>query len=451
MLDSNKYKTKTYLHFDHRVKIENAENYVTNPKRIARHSFLPFIHYVDSFEKYIGENNLEKNSRPIKEKKRKIMYAGHWDNFIYKFYADELLNPKYNNYCFNMNIDDCVTAYRNNKKGQSNIDFAAEVINSIVQFEEAYILVGDFTHFFDSLQHSLLKQRLASVLDVTILSKDWFNVFNSVTKYGYYEKQLLIDLFGTDKQIKQSGRKSYFNQLSAFRKFQKVHMTKTNPDSIRGIPQGTAISAVLANVYTIDFDLALQKIANEYLGLYRRYSDDFILIIPKKSVKKEGFKSIEEQVRILAENNKINLHKDKTEMYFYTDKQIKLLENNKKSSLDYLGFTFDGKTVQMRGRSTYKFYRNAKKLINRAHRTKRKKGLDKIPYRKKIYKLYTDLGNNKGKLSNFISYSKQAQIKFDSMSPKTNNIMMNQIKNRKKYVEKRLGIKIHTKIRTRDI
>lgn len=29
--------------------------------------------------------------------------------------------------------------------------------------------------------------------------------------------------------------------------------------------------------------------------------------------------------------------------------------------------------------------------------------------------------------------------------------MMNQIKNRKKYVEKRLGIKIHTKIRTRDI
>lgn len=33
----------------------------------------------------------------------------------------------------------------------------------------------------------------------------------------------------------------------------------------------------------------------------------------------------------------------------------------------------------------------------------------------------------------------------------TINIMMNQIKNRKKYVEKRLGFKIHTNIRTRDI
>ncbi|OJG67914.1 hypothetical protein RV09_GL002025 [Enterococcus moraviensis] len=433
------------------MKIENAENYVTNPKKIAGHSFLPFIHYVDSFDKYTGKNDLERNNRPIKEKTRKIMYAGHWDNFIYKYYADELLNPKYNEFCLNRSIDDCVTAYRNNKKGKSNIDFAAEVINSIVKYEEAFILVGDFTHFFDSLQHSLLKQRLATVLDVKILSKDWFNVFNSVTKYGYYEKNLLVDLFGTDKQIKKSGRKSYFNQLSDFRKFQKVYTTKTNPDLIKGIPQGTAISAVLANIYTIDFDLALQKTANKYLGIYRRYSDDFILIIPKQSFKKEEFKSIEQQVRTLAEDNKINLHESKTEMYFYADNKIKLLENNKKSSLDYLGFTFDGKTVQMRGKSTYKFYRNAKKLINKAHRTKRKKGLDKIPYRKKIYELYTDIGDKKGKHSNFISYSKQAQIKFDSISPNTNNIMMNQIKNRKKYVEKRLGFKIHTNIRTRDI
>jgi hypothetical protein len=122
MLDSNKYQTKTYLHFDHRVKIENAESYVTNPKRIARHIFLPFIHYVDSFEKYTGERNIECNNRPIKEKNRKIMYAGHWDNFIYKYYADEILNPKYNKFCLDRG--------RLSSLDKSSLNLLSEIVQS---------------------------------------------------------------------------------------------------------------------------------------------------------------------------------------------------------------------------------------------------------------------------------------------------------------------------------
>ncbi|EAW7004470.1 RNA-dependent DNA polymerase, partial [Listeria monocytogenes] len=66
MLDSTKYKTKNYLHFDHRVKIENVESYVTNRSKIGKHSFLPLIRYVLSFEKRIEEKNPEFNNRPIK-------------------------------------------------------------------------------------------------------------------------------------------------------------------------------------------------------------------------------------------------------------------------------------------------------------------------------------------------------------------------------------------------
>ena len=95
MLDSTKYRSKRYLHFDHRVKIEKVESYVTDPKRIAVHSFLPFIHYVTSFDKNIGCKNPEMNNRPIKTKNRDIMYAGHLDNYIYKYYA-ETLNDNYN-------------------------------------------------------------------------------------------------------------------------------------------------------------------------------------------------------------------------------------------------------------------------------------------------------------------------------------------------------------------
>lgn len=140
MLNSNKYPTKKYLHFDHRVRIENAESYVTNRLKIAEHSFLPLIHYNLSFEKNIGEKNPEFDDRPIKEKIREIKYAGHWDSFIYKYYAEVLNNDYYNKFCRNNGIDDCVTAYRNNKPKKANIDFAAESINQIVEFNKAYIL-----------------------------------------------------------------------------------------------------------------------------------------------------------------------------------------------------------------------------------------------------------------------------------------------------------------------
>ncbi|EAE3077922.1 RNA-dependent DNA polymerase, partial [Listeria monocytogenes] len=191
MLDSTKYKTKNYLHFDHRVKIENVESYVTNRSKIGKHSFLPLIRYVLSFEKRIEEKNPEFNNRPIKPKNRVIMYAGHMDNFIYKYYAEMLNKDFYNEFCIEKDIDDCVSAYRNNKVGKSNIDFAAEIINQAVKYKKAYVLVGDFTNYFDKINHELLKKHLAEVLNQPRLSKDWFNVFRSITKYGYYEKSFL--------------------------------------------------------------------------------------------------------------------------------------------------------------------------------------------------------------------------------------------------------------------
>lgn len=165
MLSPKKYKKKRYPHFDHNVSIEKVESYVVNPKKIAKHSFLPFVYYKSSFDRNIGAPNPELNNRPIKPKERDIMYAGHLDSYIYKYYAEKL-NCKYNQFMRKNNIDECSTAYRDNKNGQSNIEFAAEVINSIVQYKDAYIMVGDFTKFFDKINHYRLKQRILEVLAV---------------------------------------------------------------------------------------------------------------------------------------------------------------------------------------------------------------------------------------------------------------------------------------------
>lgn len=459
MLNPNTYKTKRYIHFDRPVKIENAEAYLINQEKIALHSFLPLIHYITSFSKNIGKANPDMNYRPIKEKKRAIMYAGHLDNFIYKYYADELLNKAYNKFvlrndCPALNIDTCITAYRNNKYKQSNSNFAAEIINEIVYLEDAYIVVGDFTGFFDNIDHKLLKENLLTVLQVDKLSDDWYNVYRSVTKYGYYEKSLLAEMFGTDKQIRRSRKKSYFHTLQEFRDFQKKFSTKKNEKdgkpSKKGIPQGTAISAVFANVYALKFDWGMKMLADTYSGVYRRYSDDFILVIPREKnecfLSEKAFFAIESEIRCLAKQNKIEINEEKTDLYLYNNSTIYNLKEQITDHLDYLGFIFDGKTVRMRGKSTYKFYRNAYKLINKAKKIKHKKSLKKLPYRKKIYSLYTDLGKNQGDFGNFIKYAQRSQDIFDELSPHTHNMMMNQIKNRKKKIEKKLGVKIHTKL-----
>jgi len=445
MLDRERYRTKKYLHFDHRVKIENAESYVTNPSKIEKHSFLPLIHYVSSFEKNIGVKNPDYDNRPVKPKNRDIMYAGHWDNFIYKYYSEKL-NDSYNEYLINVNLNDCITAYRNNMIGKSNIDFAAEIINQIVDYGGAYILVGDFTSYFDKIDHLLLKESLKKVLNVPRLKKDWFNIFRSVTKYGYYEKDFLTKMIGSDKELKVQKKRSYFNQISDFRIFQKKHSTEKNKKTY-GIPQGTAISAVFANIYALNFDLELKKIADNYSGIYRRYSDDFVLIMPRKSINNDQeIWNIEKHIRRLASECEIIIQEDKTGLYSYKSQEVIKLDNSKVKRLDYLGFIFDGKTVKMRGKSPYKFYRKAKQLTELAQSRKEDKQLNYLPYRKSIYGLYTDLGTSRGEFGNFISYAKRAQRKFDELSPLTKNMMMKQIRNRKKKLEKMLGVKIHTKI-----
>ncbi|OAB33137.1 hypothetical protein PMSD_15605 [Paenibacillus macquariensis subsp. defensor] len=51
-----------------------------------------------------------------------------------------------------------------------------------------------------------------------------------------------------------------------------------------GVPQGSAISAVLSNIYMLDFDKIVNDNVTEKNGLYMRYSDDFIVILPKDNL-----------------------------------------------------------------------------------------------------------------------------------------------------------------------
>lgn len=224
------FKTKSYLHFDRRIRFEHAKDYVIDPDKIAMHSFLPFLYYVNKSMKFTGEANEKLNNRPVKEKTRKIMYAGHFDGFIYKYYSMKL-NSKYNDLMNKTGLNECSLAYRDNKPGESNITFSAEVINSIVNYKESFIVVGDFTNFFDNIDHSILKEKLLTCLETDRMSKDWYNIFRSLTRYGYYEKKTINKQYGSDKFLKRKKAPAYFKDVKEFRKFQKI--TRLNITKIK--------------------------------------------------------------------------------------------------------------------------------------------------------------------------------------------------------------------------
>ena len=76
---------KGYTHFDVRTDISKVSGYITNPMKVAHHSFYPFIHYVMKMDEY--------NKRTgVKHKEREICYASHMDRCIYQYYRVKLNN-----------------------------------------------------------------------------------------------------------------------------------------------------------------------------------------------------------------------------------------------------------------------------------------------------------------------------------------------------------------------
>lgn len=79
---------KGYAHFDLRTDITKVSEYISNPEKVARHSFYPFIHYVMRMDKYNKKTG-------VKPKTREICYAAHMDRCIYQYYS-AILNENYN-------------------------------------------------------------------------------------------------------------------------------------------------------------------------------------------------------------------------------------------------------------------------------------------------------------------------------------------------------------------
>ncbi|MDP9955995.1 hypothetical protein J2X97_001632 [Epilithonimonas hungarica] len=445
------FKIKRYPHIgfpvEGKMRSEWIEKYITDEKQIAKHGFLPFIHktnYQRKFrKKYDDKNGIKIVSqgeetlitRYKKEKKREIFYASHIDALIYSFYASEL-NEKYEERISEYGINEVVNAYRSvpvnpdsvTSSNKCNVDFANDVFKYILDYdkEEFSVIAFDISSFFDNLDHKLLRDVWMEVLKVEILPADHFNVYKNITRFSFVD---IVDIFmmfqnkiftrNRDKEGKYLPIKRKYVAKIKFLKSQNAIAFCTKEEFFKnknkllkpsktfkdkdgnilyknfGIPQGSPISAVLANMYLLNFDRFINNTISKYGGIYRRYSDDMVVVCPLD--KKE---EISELIYNEIKNYKLEIQREKTQVFRFIKDNDRLIcgqefneEINWSKNFVYLGFEFDGKYTTIKSGSISNYYRKMKRNIRRAkHYSKKDKNFKGEIFKRRLYKMFTYKG-----------------------------------------------------------
>lgn len=245
----------------------------------------------------------KKSRKTIKE--RDICYAAHIDRCIYQYYSF-LLGELYNRRVMQDGMAQVPVAYRTDLH-QNNIHFAKRAIDFIRN---------------SSLCADNRKGRKESNSRVRVLSPEEF-------------------------------------------KLNRSHI-KPNPDEF-GIPQGSPISGLLANTYMLEVDKKVYDLVSSLNGLYMRYSDDFIIVIPDTG--SAAYRELRD-ITTLFNIDGLTLEPQKTQYFRFDNMGLKncgslfgVLAESHKRFINFLGFTFDGKTVSLRTKTTGKYYQRMYKKV----------------------------------------------------------------------------------------
>lgn len=425
--DAIERSKKSYAHFDWHTDIGQQREYIADPNKIAKHGFYPFIHYEKRSIKY----SKIKGKKP---KTRDICYAAHIDRCIYQYYSF-LLNTLYNERVRKDGTSASAVAYRTDLH-ESNIHFSKRAFDFIKANSPVYIMIGDFTGFFDNLDHQYLKHQWCSLLGEDRLPPDHFAVFKNITTYSKIELADLLRLNGLEdtksgrKELNEKARVLTPEQLKKNRSLIQKH-----PDPY-GIPQGSPISGVLANVYMLDVDKQINDSVSKLGGMYIRYSDDFMIILPDDH-KIDAAKELQRITAMIEQAPRLTLEPNKTQYFHFENgvlcncgKDFHKDADNSSQIINFLGFSFDGRVIRIRSKTIskyyYRMYRKARGISKMGGYTPDGKRITG----KNLYMSYSRKGAQKGH-GNFLTYVDRAATEYGSSEPITRDTRRHMQKIRK--------------------
>ena len=417
------FKPKRYQHFDHRFDFpkrkEEIRRLVSDPALLASHPFLPLLKVIIKTPRY--RYNDKKGKMALGIKPRPISFAGHFDTYLYAYYA-HALNEVYQQYIRDAGFDQAVLAYRSDLDGQCNVQFSREAFQEIKDRGECVAIALDIKGYFDHIDHKLLKEKWCKVLEVDELPIDQYALWRSLTKYSYVNKVAFLKHFKID--IHQGTRRptllDYIEKGSFLDKFDTLRgvnlvarnqMHEETPEGRKrfyGIPQGSAISALLSNIYLIDYDEMISEKAKAEGFYYRRYCDDILIVCDSNRAEE-----LQEFALKAIEAYHVQIQSKKTELIaFHPNSKGKIRAFNLRRLLDdcpgdltadseeryyknlqYLGFEFNGQTSFIRtgsiSRYAWKMHGRITKTVYMAY-SPRAKG-HKI-FLQQLYHRYSHLG-----------------------------------------------------------
>lgn len=398
------FKSRGYRHFDLPVG-EKFASKVMDPGFVFKHSFLPLLHYTKSEKRY--KKCPKTGTRTITSKDRPIKYASHRDACILSFYASEmnrLLDAHYDA----AGLSDSVLAYR--ALGRGNYDFSAEVLTYAKTHAPVTILAFDVSSFFDNLDHALLKRRLKALLGVASLPEHWMRVFRSITAFHYVDMEELKANPMFSNRLKENSRDRIASVEELKANGIKFH---PNPELARGyrrgIPQGTPISAAASNLYMIDFDAAARTYCDSIGAMYRRYSDDILVICDPTHATVAEAKIME---LIKAEKLEISPHKTERTEFTGTGAVVG-------KAAQYLGFALHESGPAIRESSLARQWRKMRRSMRRTRKIAERNiasGKSTKAHTKRLYRRFTHLKvrDKEGLriVRNFSSYGRRSAAAF---------------------------------------
>lgn len=381
------YRKKNYPHFDLPMSAAEAVKLVTDPRRVVSHSFYPFMAFDIIRRRYRSDGR----RGTVTKKPRPIRVAAHRDGYIFAYYA-ALLSERYEAHIAGSAVAPVALAYR--KHLGSNIDFADEAFREVSRRGDCVAIALDLQGFFDSLDHTQLKERWQRVLGSSRMSDDHYAVFRALTRYAYVERDACLTALG----IVSGPPKHPLCSAADYRKMVRGGGHVQVNKQAFGIPQGSAMSAVLSNIYMLDFDAEMAALAATTGSFYRRYCDDILWITGAEKVG-EFWAGI--AAALAKAGSEVKLNDDKTATSEFRGGRLV-----KGDALQYLGFTFDGVHRRIRSQTLSRYWRKVvygvRAAKNRAAKAA-KAGKPTPLYKRKLYRRFTHLGKK-----NFLTYARRA-------------------------------------------
>jgi hypothetical protein len=442
------FKVKKYPHIGLPLEGKSrswVQAYVVDKAKVEAHSFLPFIHKVAKvrrFRKEISHDGTRSELRKPSEKKRELYYSSHLDSNIYSYYAEQI-SKEYEAKLKDLQVCECVTAYRripldpSNSKSRNkcNVDFANDVFSYIKKSSANHLIAitFDIKSFFDTLDHKSLKRMWRMVIGSGVdLPPDHYNVYRNITKFSYVEEREVFNVFKGNILVerepssikkKKIARRKFLkgkraiafclqNEIADLRnknyiKSNKYEIISSGKTILRkkGIPQGSPISSVLANVYMLDFDAQAKAFVGAE-GIYRRYSDDMVVVCTPES-ENDVINFFETTIHKFE----LELQSTKTQVFHFIkngngnrfeckQKNLNTQKFQTNTTFEYLGFQFDGYHTLLKSSSLASYYRKMKRSIKRGyfysvHNKTRTKG---ELFKNRLYKRFTHLGAHRRRI-----------------------------------------------------